>query len=38
VRWMLVGILLLLIVLYRPQGIIREEKVVSGFLKERRPD
>jgi branched-chain amino acid transport system permease protein len=38
VRWMLVGILLLIIVLYRPQGIIREEKIVSGFLKEGRPD
>lgn len=38
VRWMLVGILLLVIVLYRPQGIIREEKIVSGFLKEGRPD
>ncbi|WP_198958888.1 branched-chain amino acid ABC transporter permease [Candidimonas nitroreducens] len=32
-RWMLVGILLALIVLYRPEGILKEQKVVSRFLK-----
>ncbi len=32
VRWLLVGLLLLFIVLYRPNGILKEEKVVSGFL------
>jgi len=31
-RWMLVAILLALIVLFRPQGIIRERKEVSDFL------
>lgn len=32
VRWMLVALLLALIVLYRPQGLFREEKLVSKFL------
>jgi len=32
-RWMLVGILLALIVLYRPEGILKEQKLVSRFLK-----
>lgn len=32
-RWMFVGLLLALIVLYRPAGILKEEKRVSGFLK-----
>jgi branched-chain amino acid transport system permease protein len=31
-RWMFVGLLLVLIVLYRPQGILKEEKRVSAFL------
>lgn len=32
-RWSFVGMLLVGIVLFRPQGILREEKTVSGFLK-----
>jgi branched-chain amino acid transport system permease protein len=32
IRWMLVALLLMLIVLYRPQGLFREEKWVSKFL------
>lgn len=35
IRWLLVGVLLLVIVLYRPHGIIKEEKIVSNFLKRR---
>lgn len=35
-RWMFVGLLLALIVLYRPEGILKEEKRVSGFLKKIR--
>lgn len=31
-RWMLVAILLGVIVLYRPQGVLRERKVVSDFM------
>lgn len=33
IRWLLVGVLLLLIVLYRPHGILKEEKIVSKFVK-----
>lgn len=33
IRWLLVGLLLIGIVLYRPEGIIKEEKIVSRFLK-----
>jgi branched-chain amino acid transport system permease protein len=37
-RWMLVAILLAAIVLYRPEGLIKERKVVSDFLpKDREP-
>lgn len=36
IRWLLVGVLLLIIVLYRPYGIIKEEKIVSNFLKRRQ--
>ena len=36
VRWLLVGLLLLVIVLYRPNGILKEEKIVSSFLLRRR--
>jgi branched-chain amino acid transport system permease protein len=32
---MFVGLLLALIVLYRPEGILKEEKRVSDFLKKR---
>jgi branched-chain amino acid transport system permease protein len=32
IRWMLVALLLVVIVLYRPQGLFREEKWVSRFL------
>lgn len=32
-RWTFVGMLLVGIVLFRPQGILKEEKTVSGFLK-----
>ncbi|GAB2898247.1 branched-chain amino acid ABC transporter permease [Paralcaligenes ginsengisoli] len=32
-RWMLVGLLLAGIVLYRPEGIFKERKIVSRFLK-----
>lgn len=32
IRWLLVGLVLLFIVLYRPNGILKEEKVVSRFL------
>ncbi len=32
VRWLLVAVLLEVIVLYRPEGLIKEEKVVSKFL------
>ena len=32
-RWMFVGLLLAAIVLYRPEGILKEEKRVSGFIK-----
>lgn len=35
-RWMLVAILLAAIVLYRPEGLIRERKRVSDFMK--KPD
>jgi branched-chain amino acid transport system permease protein len=38
IRWLLVGILLLVIVLFRPHGIIKEEKFVSNFLKRRQRD
>lgn len=38
IRWLLVGVLLLIIVLYRPHGIIKEEKIVSSFLKRRQRD
>src|SRR3546814_9794891 len=31
-RWTFVGLLLAGIVLYRPEGILKEEKIVSGFL------
>ena len=34
-RWMLVSLLLAAIVLYRPQGLIREDKVVSKFWSQR---
>lgn len=34
-RWLFVALLLGAIVLYRPQGIIREEKIVSNFLRGR---
>lgn len=34
VRWLLVALLLAAIVLFRPQGLIREEKVVSRYLRE----
>jgi len=36
-RWMFVGLLLALIVLYRPAGILKEQKRVSGFLKKFEP-
>jgi branched-chain amino acid transport system permease protein len=36
-RWMFVGLLLALIVLYRPEGILKEEKRVSDFLKNAGP-
>jgi branched-chain amino acid transport system permease protein len=32
IRWMLVALLLVVIVLYRPQGLFKEEKQVSKFL------
>lgn len=32
-RWTFVGLLLVAIVVYRPQGILKEKKMVSGFLK-----
>ncbi len=32
IRWMLVALLLVVIVLYRPQGLFKEEKWVSRFL------
>ncbi|MBV6273596.1 branched-chain amino acid ABC transporter permease [Alcaligenaceae bacterium CGII-47] len=35
-RWTFVGMLLVGIVLFRPQGILKEEKTVSGFLKRSR--
>lgn len=38
IRWLLVGVLLLVIVLFRPHGIIKEEKFVSNFLKRRQRD
>lgn len=38
IRWLLVGVLLLVIVLFRPHGIIREEKYVSNLLKRRQRD
>lgn len=38
IRWMLVGLLLLVIVLFRPQGIIKEEKIVSNFLRRQPRD
>lgn len=31
-RWMLVAVLLLVIVLYRPKGLLQEQKVVSRFM------
>jgi branched-chain amino acid transport system permease protein len=34
-RWMLVALLLAAIVLFRPQGLIREEKIVSQFWQPR---
>ncbi len=34
-RWMLVSLLLIMIVLFRPKGLIKEEKVVSRFLPKR---
>src|SRR5699024_10978471 len=36
IRWLLVGVLLIVIVLFRPYGIIKEEKFVSNFLKRRQ--
>lgn len=36
IRWLLVGVLLIVIVLFRPYGIIKEEKFVSSFLKRRQ--
>lgn len=36
IRWLLVGVLLLVIVLFRPHGIIKEEKYVSNFFKRRQ--
>lgn len=36
IRWLLVGILMLVIVLFRPHGIIKEEKFVSSFLKRQQ--
>ncbi len=36
VRWLLVAILLEIIVLYRPQGLLREEKVISRYLLAKR--
>jgi branched-chain amino acid transport system permease protein len=36
-RWTFVGMLLVGIVLFRPQGILKEQKVVSGFLGESQP-
>jgi branched-chain amino acid transport system permease protein len=36
IRWLLVGLLLLVIVLFRPHGILKEEKLVSNFLKRRQ--
>lgn len=35
IRWLLVGLLLIGIVLHRPQGMLREDKVVSDFLRHR---
>src|SRR5699024_9733751 len=35
IRWLLVGVLLLVIVLFRPEGVIKEEKIVSSHLKSR---
>jgi branched-chain amino acid transport system permease protein len=32
-RWTFVGLLLAGIVLYRPEGILKEEKIVSEFVK-----
>ena len=37
-RWMLVAILLAAIVLYRPEGLIRERKQVSAFMPENDRD
>nr|WP_297460923.1 branched-chain amino acid ABC transporter permease [uncultured Halomonas sp.] len=36
-RWMLVAILLELIVLYRPKGLLKEQKTVSQFLPKELP-
>lgn len=36
IRWLLVGLLLLVIVLFRPYGILKEEKLVSSFLKRKQ--
>lgn len=36
-RWTFVGMLLVGIVLFRPQGILKEEKTVSRFLKNSKP-
>lgn len=37
-RWTFVGMLLVGIVLFRPQGILKEQKTVSGFLKNTKPE
>ena len=37
-RWTFVGMLLVGIVLFRPQGILKEQKTVSGFLKNPKPE
>lgn len=36
-RWTLIAILLGLVVLFRPEGLIRERKVVSNFLPKQKP-
>ena len=37
IRWMLVALLLIVIVLYRPEGLFREQKLVSKFLPRGAP-
>lgn len=36
IRWLLVGLLLLFIVLFRPKGLLKEEKIVSDFLRRQQ--